>query len=125
MVAGRYVDVIAETVGLLSALEGVPMVLMHSGSVRLLEMAEVVRGFPSALLDLSFTLCKYEGSSLDDDLYFLFRTMDQRLCVGSDYPEFSARDLRRRFNRLATGLCRHRAENIGFRNLSTVLGGAV
>ena len=62
------------------------VVLLHGGAVRLLELAEYVRHRPNLLLDISFTLCKYVGSSLDQDIGYLFRHFDRRICVGSDSP---------------------------------------
>ena len=90
----------------------------------MLELAEVARSFPSLLLDLSFTLCKYEGSSVDADLRFLFRRFDRRICVGSDDPEFSLGDLRRRFDELSEGLDEGRRERIGWGNLAQLFGQA-
>ncbi|MBQ9417291.1 MAG: amidohydrolase family protein [Bacteroidales bacterium] len=98
------------------------VVLLHGGTIRLLEMMEIVRAFPNALLDLSFTLCKYAGSSLDLDLQFLFKTFDRRICIGSDYPEISLKSLRARFEQFADGLAPEKAENIAYKNLFTFLG---
>jgi len=95
------------------------LILLHGGTVRLLELAEVARSFRNVLVDLSFTLCKYAGSSLDLDIAYLFRTFDQRICVGSDSPEFGLQELRARFDLFAQGLDRTKAENIAYRNLAT------
>ena len=48
------------------------MILLHSGSVRLLEMMEIARAYKNILLDLSLTLCKYKGSSLELDIKLEF-----------------------------------------------------
>jgi predicted TIM-barrel fold metal-dependent hydrolase len=107
-------------------LERVPpackVVLVHGGDVHLLAMREITRGRPNVLLDLSFTLCRYEGSSVDLDIRHLFRSYDRRICVGSDSPQFSLRDLRRRFDELSTGIAREKLLNIGHKNLLTFLG---
>jgi len=106
--------------GLANLLAKIPdekLVLLHGGAVRLLEMAEVARQFPSVLLDLSFTLCKYEKSSLDADIRYLFNKFDQRICIGSDNPEFCHGDLRRRFEEFSSGLDSEKASNIAYRNL--------
>lgn len=97
------------------------VILIHGGAVRLLEVAEIARQFRSVLLDLSFTLCKWERSSIDMDLRFLFHAFDQRICIGSDSPEFGQSDLRRRFNVLGAGLDQTKLQNIAFKNLSTYL----
>ncbi|MBW5448461.1 amidohydrolase family protein [Cohnella sp. CFH 77786] len=93
------------------------VIMVHAGAVKLLEYIEMARVFTNVLLDLSFTLCKYERSSIDMDIEYAFHKFDRRICVGSDSPEFSLRDLRRRFDHFSEGLQRIKAENIAYRNL--------
>lgn len=115
---GSYGDFGLE--GLAGLLERIPdqkIVLLHGGGVRLLETAELVRHFPNTLLDLSFTLIKYEGSSIDLDIQYLFRNFDRRICLGSDSPEFGHDDLRRRFDFFTETLSVDKAENVAYRNL--------
>lgn len=95
------------------------LILLHGGAVRLLEVAEIVRHFQRTLLDLSFTICKYEGSSLDLDIKYLFEKFDRRLCLGSDSPEFTQYALRDRFELLSAGLNEEKKTNIAFRNIQT------
>lgn len=106
---------------LLYDINGAKIILMHGGTVRLLETIEVVRAYDNVLLDLSFTLCKYKGSSLDMDIQFAFESFDRRICVGSDFPEFSLKDLRERFNYFSENLSLEKAENIAFRNITDFL----
>ncbi len=106
---------------LLTRIQGAPLVLVHGGGVRLLEMAEVVRSFPHTLLDLSLTLCKYAGSSLDLDIRFLFERFDRRICVGSDSPEFGLRTLRERFDGFSAGLPPEKVRNVASGNLAAFL----
>jgi predicted TIM-barrel fold metal-dependent hydrolase len=110
------------TVALLQAAPDTKVVLVHGGDVGLRRYAELVRFNENLLLDLSFTLLAYEGSSLDADIGFLFRARDRRICVGSDHPEFDHGALRRRFETFATGLSPEKAENIAYRNLEAFLG---
>ena len=98
------------------------VILLHGGTVNLMSMMEICREFPNVLLDLSWTLCKYEGSSLDQDIRFLFQQFDQRICVGSDSPEFGLDRLRRRFDFFAADTPREKNENIAFRNLMAFTG---
>lgn len=110
---------------LVRALKSAPkakVVLVHGGDVQLLRYAELVRFNENLLLDLSLTLMKYAGSSLDADIGFLFRDFDRRICIGSDHPEYGHQELRRRFEALASGAPREKAENIAFRNIATFLG---
>lgn len=98
------------------------VVLMHGGDLQLLRHSELVRFNDNLLLDLSFTLLKYRGSSLDADVAYLFRKFDRRICIGSDHPEFSHEELRERFDHLCAGLPREKAENIASKNLKAFLG---
>jgi predicted TIM-barrel fold metal-dependent hydrolase len=110
---------------LVRALKAAPkakVVLVHGGDVQLLRYAELVRFNPNLILDLSMTIMKYAGSSLDADLAFLFRTFDRRICIGSDHPEYGHQELRTRFEELSSGIAREKAENIAFRNITSFIG---
>jgi predicted TIM-barrel fold metal-dependent hydrolase len=110
---------------LVRALKAAPearVVLLHGGDVQLLRYAELVRFNDNLLLDLSLTIMKYAGSSLDADLRFLFRRFDRRICIGSDHPEYSHGELRARFEDLAAGIAGEKMENIGFRNIVSFIG---
>lgn len=79
--------------------------------------AELVRFNPNLLLDLSMTICKYAGRSLDQDIGFLFRSFDRRICIGSDHPEWSHAALRARFDAFREGLSQEKRENVAYRNI--------
>lgn len=97
------------------------LVLLHSGTTHILDMIDVGRSFKNVLLDMSFTMSKYEGSSIDLDLKFAFRTFDQRVCIGADWPEFSMMKLRERFEYLTEGLSEEKKENIAYKNLENFI----
>ena len=110
---------------LLEAVAGAPtlrMVLLHGGTVEILRYAESIRMNPNVLLDLSNTLQRYEGSSLDQDISYLFRTFDRRICIGTDYPDYEPAQVRVRFEALANGLPPDKCENIGWKNIVEFLG---
>lgn len=110
---------------LLDLLEKVPdskVILMHAGNVNLLTYVEIARTFKNTLLDLSFTMVKYAGSSLDADISYAFNNFDRRICVGSDHPEFSLESLRARFDHFASGLSVEKSYNIAFNNLNNFFG---
>lgn len=110
---------------LLASLREAPetrVVLVHGGDVQLLRYAELVRFNPQLLLDLSLTVMKYAGSSIDADLRFLFRNFDRRLCLGSDWPEYRLADVQQRFEHFAQGLSDEKRDNIAARNLIRFLG---
>src|SRR5690606_18076936 len=94
------------------------ILIMHGGVHELLRYSELVRTCPNLLLDLSFTLLKYQGSSLDLDIMYLFRKLDQRICIGSDYPDFSPSQLRQRLAALCQGVSKSKLNNIFYKNLS-------
>jgi predicted TIM-barrel fold metal-dependent hydrolase len=93
------------------------IILLHGGTVNLLEFIELTRSFPNILLDLSFTICKYPGSSLDLDLKFAFKFFDKRICIGSDHPEFSYSLLRNRFDYFSEDIDHEKKHNIAYKNL--------
>jgi len=104
---------------MLSKTDDAKVILMHSGAVRLLEYMEIGRAFRNVLLDLSMTICKYEGSSIDLDLEFMFQQFDRRICIGSDFPEYTLAKLRERFKLLSKNIDLKKKENITFRNISS------
>jgi predicted TIM-barrel fold metal-dependent hydrolase len=106
---------------LLYSLKGAKVILLHGCSVRLLELTEIVRSYENVLMDLSFTLCKYKESSMDLDIQYLFNSFDRRICIGSDFPEFSLKELRNRFDYFSKNLLKEKAENIGFKNITKFL----
>ena len=107
---------------LLHAVPDEKLVLLHGGTTRLLELAEITRHFKKTLLDVSWTLCEYAGSSLDMDLRYIFDRCSHRICIGSDAPEFSPLQMRDRFEQLTTGLSQAHRERIAFRNLLAFSG---
>lgn len=98
------------------------IVLLHGGAVEVLKYMELVRFNKNLLLDLSFTLCKYEGSSLDLDIQFLFKSFDRRICVGSDFPDFTLKKFRTRFETFATNISIEKQQNIAYKNLVKFMG---
>jgi predicted TIM-barrel fold metal-dependent hydrolase len=98
------------------------VMLVHGGDVRLLEYAELVRFNGRLLLDLSLTMMKYQGSSIDADVRFLFSRFDRRICVGSDAPDYPHAAVRARFEEFAADLPEEKRVNIANRNLSEFFG---
>lgn len=108
----------------LNTLFPVKLVLLHGGGVRLLEFAEFVRFNENVILDLSLTIMKYQGSSLDMDIKFLLKNFDRRICLGSDHPEYSVSDVLTRLDSLSGELDLSPVEldNIAYNNLNNLLG---
>jgi predicted TIM-barrel fold metal-dependent hydrolase len=97
------------------------IILMHGGGIDLLRYSEIVRHSNNLLLDISFTMCKYAGSSLDLDIEFLFQNFDRKICVGSDYPDFSPNELTTRFHRFSLGIDDDKVKRIAHLNLENFL----
>jgi len=95
--------------------------IVHGGAVELLKFAEMVRANENIILDLSFTILKYSGSSIDTDIKFLFENFDRRICVGTDHPEFSPRQLEEKLKILTKGLAQEKIDNICHKNLAKFL----
>jgi predicted TIM-barrel fold metal-dependent hydrolase len=114
-------DPLYDIAALLQKAPGARVLLVHGGDVNLLRYAELVRFNPRLLLDLSMTFMKYQGSSLDLDIRFLFERFDKRICIGTDFPEYTHQEVWNRFVEMSKGLAREKAENIGFRNIEDFL----
>ena len=97
------------------------LILLHGGGVRILEYMEFCRFNKNILMDLSLTIMKYSGSSIDLDLKFLFKNFDQRICIGSDHPEWKLSDFYKKIELLTEGLSSEKINNISYKNLSDFL----
>lgn len=116
---GRQLD---DVLALLDQCGDSPVVLLHGGVLHCLEWAEAIRPYPNVLLDLSFTMTRFAGSSLELDMRHLFTNFDRRLCVGSDHPELSLDVFRERFDVLSDGIEADKAHNVAHRNLERLFG---
>jgi hypothetical protein len=94
---------------------------LHGGGINILELSEITRHFKNILLDLSFTICEFSGSSLEMDIKYVMSRCFDRVCIGSDSPEFSFSELRNRFNLLTKELDIRKIEKIAYLNLMTYL----
>lgn len=115
-------DPLYDIVELLEQAPATRVVLVHGGDVNLMRYAELVRFNGNLLLDLSLTMMKYIGSSLDLDLRFLFASFDRRICIGTDFPEYTPAEVRARFEDLAGTLPPDKRANIAHANLASFLG---
>lgn len=97
------------------------IVLLHGAAGAMLDIYEIVRMRSNLLIDTSFTLMRYAGSSLDADMKFVFHTLDQRATVGSDFPEYSLPEARQRIASLLASLSPDKSANILHRNLERFL----
>jgi len=96
-------------------------ILLHGGTTDLLALSDVVRSLPNTLLDLSFTLCRYKGSSLDADLQYVLKNLDQKCTIGSDFPEYSPSESKKRALALMAGFPVKKVNNVLNKNLASFL----
>lgn len=100
------------------------ILLLHGTGPSMMELYEIVRCNDNLILDLSYTIMRYRGSNrLDSDMNFLFKSTDQLVTIGSDFPEYSPKATLQRFGELIEGVEPHRLENITHRNLERLFAG--
>ena len=87
-------------------------VLLHAGGARVMELYDACAPLGNVLLDLSYSLTRYEGSSIGADHRFLVQRFDRRTVFGSDFPEVSLPDATSAFERLVDGLPRANVDNV-------------
>ena len=92
------------------------ILLMHGGCERILEYSELVRFSKNIFLDLSLTIMKYKNSSVDHDIKYLFQNFDQKITLGSDYPEVNYNEFINRIKFFSKGLTKNKKDNIYFKN---------
>jgi len=107
---------------LLQKFSRLKLLLVHAGAVELLKYMELARAHKNVLLDLSMTIIKYQGSSIDKDLEFMFKHFDRRICIGSDHPEYSLKQLSERFRHFSRGISQEKKDNIACKNIIGFLG---
>jgi predicted TIM-barrel fold metal-dependent hydrolase len=95
-------------------------ILLHGGYYDLFATSEVIRSFENVLLDLSATLIRFQDTHLLNDVKYLFKTFDKRLCIGSDFPEYTVDDILDVINKkiIDSDITSEKLENIYFNNLS-------
>lgn len=113
-------QVFSQIVKLIHSSPASQFVLMHGGGPSLLDYLDLARRYSNVLIDLSFTLLKYTGSSLDLDLAYALRNLDRRICVGTDFPDFSPLQMRNRINELALELSDEKRVNFLWGNLASL-----
>lgn len=103
-------------------IEKTKILLAHGGVFDILTYSELSKQFDNIFIDLSFTINKYKGSSLDNDIRYLFENLDQKLTIGSDFPDFDLSETKKRFDFFSKGLSKRKKENIAYANLEKFIG---
>lgn len=105
---------------LCNALNDVPsvrLIMMHGGGSRLMQFASLARHSESLLIDLSFTVVDQLTSGLDEFIGQLMLKLDQRICIGTDSPEFEVPQVLQRLEEVAGDLEVDKTANILSNNL--------
>ncbi|MDY6901632.1 MAG: amidohydrolase family protein [Cyanobacteriota bacterium] len=113
------IDAVHDLVGRFTSLK---FVLLHSCGADILRLAEAIRDCPNAFLDISYTLPRYRGSSVELDLKYLLQTFEQRMVFGSDFPEVSIPEALGEFESLSKGIPYDKRSRVLEKNLGEILG---
>lgn len=102
------------------------IVFLHGGYTDLFSTGEVIRDYPHAWLDLSFTFMRFRKSSLVMDCGYLFETLDRKLMIGTDYPEHTPRELMKAIDHYILGrddldISEEKLDNIFSRNIKKLV----
>ena len=68
------------------------IILMHSGGANLLKFYEKFRFKKNIYFDLSYTIDLFKKTTLENDIKFLFNKFDERVVVGTDYPDIEFKE---------------------------------
>ena len=90
---------------------------MHGGGSRLMQFASLARHSENLLVDLSFTLVDAMPNIPDTSVRQLMLKLDQRICIGTDSPEFRVDQVFRRVEEIAGILEPTKLANIFANNL--------
>jgi len=110
---------------LLHTFPDLQFILLHGGGPLLLQMTELLSGYPNLTMDISLTAVYYHQTSLLQDIIFLLDKRDQRVVAGSDFPEFVPTDYLKLLDHLAheNGVTPKKLAAVLGANLAAVLHG--
>ena len=81
-----FVDPMYKLGSLISEFPKLKIILLHGGGVKILDYLEYFKNWDQVLIDFSYTILKYDGSSVDQDLTYSFKNLDKKISFGSDLP---------------------------------------
>lgn len=71
---------------LLEEITTIPVVILHSGGSRILEAFLLADACPNVYLETSFSLQYYLGSSVEQDMAFVYKKVSEKVIYASDFP---------------------------------------
>ena len=93
------------------------VVFLHGFDTDILNMSQLLRFSQNYLLDISYTFLKFQGSSLDTDIKYLINCFDQKICLGSDWPDFEYGHFIKHAEKLMENIADEKKSNVCWRNL--------
>jgi predicted TIM-barrel fold metal-dependent hydrolase len=95
--------------------------LLHAGGANALAWFEALAALPNVMLDLSYSLTRYQRTSVALDHRFLAERFDRRTVFGSDFPEVSIADAVAALEAIVAGLPQEKADNLRSQTLARFL----
>ena len=109
-------DLFRNIVEALKAYPKVRLALIHAGVHDLIKFYELARQSENLLLDFSYIVCKY-NNLYKNQFEFIFKNLDQRVCVGSDLPDYSIENFCTSLEPFFENIIPSKVENICFHSL--------
>jgi predicted TIM-barrel fold metal-dependent hydrolase len=100
---------------------GLRFMLLHAGGASALAFFEALASLPNVMFDLSYSLTRYQATSVALDHRFLTERFDRRTAFGSDFPEVPIPDAVRALEALVEGLPEEKANNVRHGTLARLL----
>jgi predicted TIM-barrel fold metal-dependent hydrolase len=100
---------------------GLRFMALHAGGANALVFFEALASFPNVMMDLSYSLTRYKGTSVTLDHRFLVERFDRRTVFGSDFPEVAIPDAAAALEGIVDGLPPEKAENVRRLTLAQLL----
>ncbi len=107
---------------LLTTCTKVKIILMHSGFTLYEEFLSNFINFSNVLFDFSYTVMKMQKDNEKKSLLKLFRKNYERICVGSDWPEYSHKELLNKLHYLFKDFEDFKIRKIMHKNLLDYVG---
>lgn len=97
------------------------IIFLHSGGKNIENTFEKLKDKRNILLDISYTMVKYP--EIADKIEYIFNNYSDRICIGSDHPEVTMKELRDAFVSFSGGIIRENAEKIAYKNIEKFMEG--
>ena len=79
------------------------ILLTHGGFERIMSYAELCRFSDNVKLDLSYSIPKLIGSSIEQDIRYLLNNFEKKITVGTDWPFVKPQDVFSFYNTVESG----------------------